>query len=164
MNYNFIDCLYNLLKGVYLKLDQKKRSSSNNSAKFIITKYVHYRQIQTYHINNDNIEDDIGYNFLVGGDGAAYEGRGWNLLGAHTRGYNSRSIGVAFIGNFVNVKPPKRQVIALLKLLRDGVQKGKISENYILIGANQVRPYDSPGKMLSEILQELPHWSDPIDY
>lgn len=120
------------------------------------------RQIQSQHISSSSIGDDVGYNFLVGGDGAAYEGRGWNKIGAHTRGYNSRSVGVAFIGDFRDEEPPKEQVIALLKLLRDGVQEGKIAENYTLIGANQVQQTESPGKMLFKILTKLPHWSDQI--
>ncbi|XP_037044771.1 peptidoglycan recognition protein-like isoform X1 [Bradysia coprophila] len=120
------------------------------------------RQIQTQHMNSPLIGDDIGYNFLVGGDGAAYEGRGWNEVGAHTKGYNSRSIGVAFIGDFTKEKPPKQQVIALLKLLRDGVEERKISENYTLIGANQVQQTESPGIHLFKILTRLEHWSDQI--
>jgi hypothetical protein len=32
---------------------------------------------------------DIGYSFLIGGDGNVYEGRGWDRLGAHTEGFNS---------------------------------------------------------------------------
>jgi N-acetylmuramoyl-L-alanine amidase len=36
---------------------------------------------------------DLGYSFLVGGDGQVYEGRGWNHSGAHTYGYNSRGVG-----------------------------------------------------------------------
>lgn len=122
------------------------------------------RQIQSQHINSASIEDDIGYNFLVGGDGAAYEGRGWNKIGAHTYGYNSRSIGVAFIGDFRNEEPTKQQVVALRKLLRDGVNMNKISENYSLIGANQVQQTESPGKMLYKILTKLPHWSDQIEW
>lgn len=43
---------------------------------------------------------DIEYNFLVGEDGAVYEGRGWNNVGAHTNGYDSQSIGMAVMGNF----------------------------------------------------------------
>lgn len=43
---------------------------------------------------------DIGYNFLVGEDGNVYEGRGWGKTGAHTVGYNSKSVGICFIGNF----------------------------------------------------------------
>merc|ERR1712150_52546 len=42
---------------------------------------------------------DIGYNFLVGEDGRAYEGRGWNRVGGHTYGYNSNSVAVSVIGD-----------------------------------------------------------------
>jgi hypothetical protein len=38
--------------------------------------------------------------FLVGGDGNVYEGRGWHQVGAHTYGFNKRSIGIAMIGEF----------------------------------------------------------------
>lgn len=61
--------------------------------------------------------DDIGYNFLVGGDGNVYEGRDWDRLGAHTLGYNVRSIGIAFIGTFIEVKPPEHQLIAAQQLI-----------------------------------------------
>lgn len=43
------------------------------------------RFIQTFHMESRNW-DDIAYNFLVGGDGAVYEGRGWHKQGAHTKG------------------------------------------------------------------------------
>ncbi len=46
------------------------------------------RIIQNYHMDS-NGWSDIGYSFLVGGDGKIYEGRGWNVVGAHTSGYNS---------------------------------------------------------------------------
>lgn len=38
---------------------------------------------------------DIGYNFLIGGDGNVYEGRGWDTTGAHAgvAEYNTNSIG-----------------------------------------------------------------------
>lgn len=43
----------------------------------------------------------MNYNsFLVGDDGNIYEGAGWYKIGAHTYGYNSKSIGLAFIGTF----------------------------------------------------------------
>lgn len=38
--------------------------------------------------------------FLVGGDGAVYEGRGWGVVGAHAKGNNHDSLGIAFMGNF----------------------------------------------------------------
>lgn len=43
------------------------------------------RIIQTFHIESRSW-DDIGYNWLIGGDGQVYEGRGWNKQGAHTKG------------------------------------------------------------------------------
>ena len=38
--------------------------------------------------------------FLVGEDGNVYEGRGWTTVGAHAPRYNTKSIGLSFIGNF----------------------------------------------------------------
>ncbi|XP_036778066.2 peptidoglycan recognition protein 4 isoform X2 [Manis pentadactyla] len=43
---------------------------------------------------------DVGYNFLVGQDGAVYEGVGWTVQGSHTRGYNDIALGIAFLGTF----------------------------------------------------------------
>lgn len=30
--------------------------------------------------------DDIPFNFLIGGNGDVFEGRGWNLIGEHSPG------------------------------------------------------------------------------
>lgn len=43
---------------------------------------------------------DIGYNFIIAGDGNIYEGRGFGLQGSHAPNYNRNSIGIVFIGNF----------------------------------------------------------------
>lgn len=37
--------------------------------------------------------------FAVGVD-AVYEGRGWEVVGAHAKGYNDHSLGIAFIGDY----------------------------------------------------------------
>lgn len=37
---------------------------------------------------------------MIGSDGNIYEGVGWYKVGAHTYGYNSKSIGIGFIGSF----------------------------------------------------------------
>jgi N-acetylmuramoyl-L-alanine amidase len=54
------------------------------------------REIQKMQM--DRKFDDIAYNFLVGGDGQSYEGRGWDLCGAFAKKVNNRSLGIAFIG------------------------------------------------------------------
>ncbi|XP_035785870.1 peptidoglycan-recognition protein LE-like isoform X4 [Anopheles albimanus] len=103
------------------------------------------RFIQNIHYNQGFA--DIGYNFLVGGDGQVYEGRGWNKQGAHTKGtfwhetqwnripvdmvfrlltrvyccgltgYNGISQGIAFIGNFETVDRPEEAQIEQLTTL-----------------------------------------------
>lgn len=40
------------------------------------------------------------YCFQVGNAGDIYEGRGWGVVGAHAPNYNSRSVGIAVLGNF----------------------------------------------------------------
>jgi len=66
---------------------------------------------------------DIGYNFLIGEDGKVYDGRGWNTVGAHVYGYNSRSIGIALIGNFDSRIPNSAALNACKKLIGCGVSK-----------------------------------------
>jgi N-acetylmuramoyl-L-alanine amidase len=55
--------------------------------------------IQRFHMGPDRKWADIGYNFLVAPSGEVYEGRGWDYTGAHARGHNSTSIGIAYIGD-----------------------------------------------------------------
>lgn len=44
--------------------------------------------------------NDIDYNYLIrSGTGEVYEGRGWNVVGSHTVGYNTSGLGVCVIGN-----------------------------------------------------------------
>jgi hypothetical protein len=44
----------------------------------------------------------ISFRFLIGGDGKIYEGRGWDMSGAHAPNYNSRSVGICLIGDFMS--------------------------------------------------------------
>ena len=57
------------------------------------------KNIQKDHKGRRNFSD-IGYNFIVAGDGKVYEGRGFGKQGSHAPGYNRNSIGIVFIGNF----------------------------------------------------------------
>lgn len=66
--------------------------------------------------------DDTGYHYMIGngilcGDGIVYEGRSTDYVGAHSYGYNNKSIGVCLIGNYDRAKPTYRQYRALLALL-----------------------------------------------
>lgn len=58
--------------------------------------------------------DDIGYNFLVDRCGTIYEGRAGGVdrpvTGAHTQGFNHRTVGIAAIGTFTAGVPVPREM------------------------------------------------------
>jgi flagellar hook assembly protein FlgD len=78
------------------------------------------RGIQRYHVLS-NGWDDIGYNFLIDKYGRVFEGRGGgisrNVIGAHAGGFNTGSVGVAFIGIYQSATLPDAARRALQKLL-----------------------------------------------
>ncbi|MFE1251348.1 peptidoglycan recognition protein [Streptomyces sp. NPDC058735] len=77
------------------------------------------RSIYRYHVRSMGWRD-IGYNFLVDKCGRIYEGRAGGVakpvLGAHTLGFNSNSMGIAVIGSYGVTKPSKRAVKAVARL------------------------------------------------
>nr|XP_012138566.1 PREDICTED: peptidoglycan-recognition protein LC-like isoform X2 [Megachile rotundata] len=118
----------------------------------------HVRFAQTFHIESRKWSD-IAYNFLVGGDGLVYVGRSWDYMGAHAFGFNNISIGIAFIGTFNSVIPPKNQLYAAQKVIELGVEHGKIAPDYKLLAHRQVSKTLSPGDALYSIIQTWPHWA-----
>uniref|UniRef100_A0A6B0V4H4 Putative peptidoglycan recognition protein n=1 Tax=Ixodes ricinus TaxID=34613 RepID=A0A6B0V4H4_IXORI len=89
--------------------------------------------------------DDIAYNFLIGGDGSVYEGRGWRRVGAHTLGYNNISLSFGFIGNFSNKVPNSKMLKAAEMLIQCGIAMGAISANYTLHGQRDANCRVCPG-------------------
>ncbi|KAK9304231.1 hypothetical protein QLX08_004237 [Tetragonisca angustula] len=96
--------------------------------------------------------------FLIGGDGNIYEGCGWNREGAHTYGYNKKSISIAFIGNFEEKAASDEMVNAAYKLILCGKSQGILRENVRVIGAKQVQNVISPGIHLQNQIKNWPEW------
>ncbi|MFB8248755.1 peptidoglycan recognition protein [Streptomyces sp. NPDC055952] len=77
------------------------------------------RSIYRYHVRSMGWRD-IGYNFVVDKCGKIYEGRAGGVaepvLGAHTLGFNSNSMGIAVLGTYGSKKPSKSAVKAVARL------------------------------------------------
>ncbi|XP_031359004.1 N-acetylmuramoyl-L-alanine amidase-like isoform X2 [Photinus pyralis] len=117
------------------------------------------RGLQQFHMQGKGWSD-IGYSFLVGGDGNAYEGRGWYSVGSQVTGSNAKSIGIAFVGNFEEKSPPLHQLQAAQELIKIGLKLNAISPNYKLLAIRQILPTTSPGKALFNIIKTWEHWSE----
>ena len=57
---------------------------------------VSVETIRKWHLNRG--WSDIGYHYVIYLDGSIHEGRPVNRSGAHTKGYNSKSIGICYAG------------------------------------------------------------------
>jgi uncharacterized protein with LGFP repeats len=77
------------------------------------------RSIYRYHVKSSGWRD-IGYNFLIDKCGNIYEGRAGGVakpvMGAHTLGFNTNSMGIAVLGSFGASNPPAAAVKAIAKL------------------------------------------------
>jgi len=78
------------------------------------------RAIQLYHVKG-NGWNDIGYNFLVDRFGTVYEGRYGgaerNVVGAHARGFNTGSVGIAVLGTYGGAAPSRAAMDAVANLV-----------------------------------------------
>ncbi|WP_238783352.1 N-acetylmuramoyl-L-alanine amidase [Streptomyces monomycini] len=77
------------------------------------------RGIYRFHVKSSGWRD-MGYNFLIDKCGIVYEGRAGGVskpvMGAHTRGFNQNSMGIAVLGTFENANPSAASVSAVAKL------------------------------------------------
>ncbi|MFF9345302.1 MULTISPECIES: peptidoglycan recognition protein [unclassified Streptomyces] len=77
------------------------------------------RGIYRYHVKSSGWRD-FGYNFAVDKCGNIYEGRAGGVakpvLGAHTLGFNTNSMGIAVLGTFSSSTPPAAAVTAVARL------------------------------------------------
>jgi hypothetical protein len=78
------------------------------------------RAIMAYHVRS-NGWNDIGYNALVDRFGTVYEGRygglDRNIVGAHAKGFNTGSFGIAVLGELSSAEPAAATTAALARML-----------------------------------------------
>lgn len=120
------------------------------------------RDIQAYHQKGraQNGKDpfiDIGYHFLIDGEGRVIEGRPIETLGAHAGDANGGNIGIALMGNMDDVPPTAKQLDALRRLaLFVSVKYGADPDRADFIeGHNHYVATACPGKHLADQLPRI---------
>ncbi|WP_326687116.1 MULTISPECIES: peptidoglycan recognition protein [unclassified Streptomyces] len=137
------------------------------------------RALQADHIQRG--WDDVGYNFIVDRCGTIYEGRrgamGHAVKGAHTKGFNTHSLGIAALGTFdEGVKVPKAMLKSIAAVtawkLRRGINprgrtkmtstsdesrypRGDKAKFNVISGHRDAYDTDCPGKALYKKLPLL---------
>jgi len=119
------------------------------------------RGIQNYHMDS-NGWSDIGYNFLVGEDGNAYEGRGWDRVGAHSPNYNSVALGVSVIGSYTSRNPNAAALTATQQLISCGISMNKLSASYSLHGHRDGTCTSCPGDTLYATIKTWPRYGGQL--
>ncbi len=76
--------------------------------------------------------DGIGYNWFIDKQGVAKKGRDETKVGAHTIGYNDKSIGICLAGNFDATMPTEGQKLTLAKLLKQKMEQYGIPKENIV--------------------------------
>ncbi|MEU8440827.1 N-acetylmuramoyl-L-alanine amidase [Streptomyces microflavus] len=115
--------------------DEKLRERNFGYTKSVKAAFVHHsatgnnytckqapsvlRSIYRYHVKSSGWRD-FGYNFAVDKCGNIYEGRAGGVtkavLGAHTLGFNTNTMGIAVLGSYGSTNPPAAAVTAVSKL------------------------------------------------
>ncbi|XP_030074941.1 peptidoglycan recognition protein 1 [Microcaecilia unicolor] len=128
--------------------------TAGSSCNSLSTCCAQLKGIQNYHIGKKWC--DIAYNFLISADGSVYEGRGWSSVGTHTSGYNSKSIAISFIGDFMKYAPTNAALYAAKSLISCAVSRGFVSSAHTLKGHRNVNPTSCPGDLLYNAIKTWP--------
>ncbi|XP_072043719.1 peptidoglycan-recognition protein SC2-like [Amphiura filiformis] len=115
------------------------------------------RSIQNYHMDS-NGWSDIGYSFLIGEDGNVYEGRGWDRVGAHTKGYNDVGLAFSIMGDFTKILPKQNALDLAQNMIACGLHLGKIESDYTLRGHRDMGSTACPGDDLYAEIKTWPHY------
>lgn len=77
-------------------------------------------------------------------------------------GYNTGSIGIAYIGTFNRVLPSEKQLAAGFKLMSEGVKLNKLVPDYKIYAHRQLIASESPGAAFFELIKKWDHWTKEV--
>jgi hypothetical protein len=105
--------------------------------------------IQSYHLYTQGW-DDIAYNFLVDKYGGIWEGREGGVTrlvrGGHTAGFNTDTVGICLLGNFVTAVPPSAATNATAAIVawKLGYHGRDVSTNVMYTAGTGAKRADYP--------------------
>ena len=105
-------------------------TGGSNANPLLDTSNQTMEQVDAYHKSLG--WDGIGYNWFIEKSGLRKKGRDENKMGAHTIGYNDKSIGICLAGNFDLTLPTKEQTETLTKLLKEKMIQYNLSADRIV--------------------------------
>lgn len=119
------------------------------------------QHIQTTHMIDEDegyVLPDINYNYVIGGDGRVYEGRGWNCT-TQTRNKYNQLLSIGFVGDYfsnsTNNTVTEQQMKALFSILDLGVKASKLYGDYEFVPiCCYNRKITSPGDNLYSTLEK----------
>ena len=116
-----------------------------------------WRQYQRYHMDvSGRGWSDIAYNKGAGPSGDTYEGRGWARQGGATGApYDANSVSVCAIGNYHQDLPTDELVRAIARLIRNGIDRGRIAEDADIRPHRAVSQTACPGDHLVDALPRI---------
>jgi len=94
---------------------------------------------------------DIPYHFVIDTDGTLHATRPLTRMGAHCRGHNADSIGIALMGNLDRDPPTEAQIATLTRLIADLRKKYPVP----IYGHGDLRPTACPGRYLRPVLDTI---------
>lgn len=125
--------------------------TAGSAPKARVGEQLEMRAIQRLHFAHG--WSDIGYNYVIFPSGRVWEGRGYNVRGAHTLNHNTQTIGVSFAGNYDVNRPTLRSLRAYRQLVKRLRQHGAVIH---AVRGHQQMPDQStacPGRFLMRTLR-----------
>jgi N-acetylmuramoyl-L-alanine amidase CwlA len=109
-------------------------------------------QIRDWHVNGRGWSD-IGYHFIVLGDGTVANGRHINRKGAHCYNHNGASIGICVTGNTSQEPPTQLQLESLWGKVKLLMEEYNLDRQNVY-GHRDFGATECPGNILYALIQQ----------
>jgi len=114
------------------------------------------RDLRQVDVHRKNMSD-IGANFLIGGDGNVYEGRGYSVRNGYYPAY-AMDLSLAFIGDYSNVTLSQELKDVARNFLLCGVNRGNI-QYYFSVYSDSDLTCNASNMEQNGIYQEIRNWT-----